>query len=128
MIGQVTCDEYMSCQYFPDSSSKKSYPSGLFHANAPFFHKIYCYSLTVSYLGVPRPTQAELTPIIISNLKYDNHRLRSRCAGQECDSADIENGCAGFERARAELEHACAELECGGCAELALTLRDVEWS
>jgi hypothetical protein len=63
-------------------------------------------SLTVPYLGVPRRTQAELTPIIVANLKYHNHRLMSRCAGQECDSADIEHG----------------------CAEVAIMLRDVEWS
>ena len=70
-------------------------------------------SLTVPYLGVPRRTQAELTPIIVANLKYHNHRLMRHCAGQECDSADIERG--------------CAELECA-CADVAIMLRDVEWS
>jgi len=63
-----------------------------------------------------------------------SHRLMSRCAGQDCDSADIEHGCAEpecgcaeLDRACAELERACADLECA-CAEVAQMLRAVEWS
>ena len=56
------------------------------------------------------------------NGKYHNHRLTSRCTGQECNSADIEHGCAEVECACTEVAHGYAEVECA-CAEVALRLR-----